>query len=148
MKCTTAGTTGSSYTPGAIANNATVNDGTVVWTDQYAALEAGTGLPAEFTGGSYARQGVTAGMTSAGFAGTQSAGSTTASTGTGGTTSNNATITFTNMPAGNAGVFAWYDASSAGNMLEYGILTSAPVPIASGATVSFAAGALTIREDD
>lgn len=148
LKCTTAGTTAASPPSVAIANNGTVTDGTVTWTDQYDVLEAGTqgSLPSEFTGGTYARQAMTLSLT--GMAGTQSAGSTTASTGTNATTSNNAVITFNGGTGGNAGLFAIYDAVTAGNMLEYAILTGAPVPIASGATVTFAAGALTIQDDN
>lgn len=52
----------------------------------------------EVTGGSYARVAVTSGL--AAWAGTQSAGSTTASSGTGGTTSNNAVVNFTTPTAG------------------------------------------------
>src|SRR5437899_12882996 len=52
--------------------------------------DAGGGT--EVTGGSYARVSVATSLTA--FAGTQAAGSTTASSGTGGQTSNNAAITF------------------------------------------------------
>ena len=55
-----------------------------------APTEAGGGT--EVTGGGYAR--VSVARTLAAWAGTQAAGSTTASTGTGGTTSNNNAITF------------------------------------------------------
>ena len=51
-----------------------------------------TACGTEVTGGSYARVAVTSSL--ANWAGTQSAGSTTASTGTSGTISNNAAITF------------------------------------------------------
>ena len=69
----------------------------------------------EITGGSYARVAVTASL--ANFAGTQSAGSTTASSGTGGQTSNNIAITFP-APTANWGVathWALMDASGGGN---------------------------------
>lgn len=78
----------------------------------------------EITGGSYARVAVTASL--ANFAGTQSAGSTTASSGTGGQTSNNAAITFP-APTANWGVashFGILDASTAGNAWIYGALTT------------------------
>ena len=100
----------------------------------------------EVTGGSYARQSVVASL--ANMAGTQSAGSTTASSGTGGTTSNNGTLTFASMPACTLVGFAVYDASSGGNQLEYALLTGQPIAVASGATVSFSAGQLTIQEDN
>ena len=78
----------------------------------------------EVTGGSYARVAVTAGLTQ--WAGTQSAGSTTASSGTGGTTSNNATVTFP-APTANWGVVLCWgltDASTAGNIWVYSTLTT------------------------
>jgi hypothetical protein len=103
----------------------------------------------EVTGGSYARIAVTAGLTQ--WAGTQSAGSTTASSGTGGTTSNNATITFTPGPSANWGVVNCWgltDASTAGNIWIYSSLTT-PKTINNGdAAPSFAVGAATFRIDD
>src|SRR5713226_1508255 len=73
-----------------------------------------TGGGTEVTGGSYARVSVATSL--ANFAGTQAPGSTTASTGTSGTTSNNGVITFP-TPTGDWGRvthLAIYDASSAG----------------------------------
>jgi hypothetical protein len=64
--------------------------------DTVACTEAGGGT--EVTGGSYARVAVAASL--ANWAGTQSAGSTVVSSGTGGTTSNNAVITFPTPTAG------------------------------------------------
>lgn len=152
LKCTTAGTTAASAPNVAIANNATVTDGTVTWTDQYAALEAatvanlnGTVLPVEFSGGSYARQTLTASL--ANMSGTHGGGTTTASTGTGSTTSNNAQISFNAGSGGNAGLFFITDAAAA-NIYWWGYITGAPVPLASGATANFAAGALTFQEDN
>lgn len=100
----------------------------------------------ECTGGSYARQSFVGNMTN--MAGTQSAGSTTASSGTNATTSNNSAITFTNMPACSLTGFAIMDASTAGNVLEYAALTGQPISVASGATVTFNAGSLTVQEDN
>lgn len=77
----------------------------------------------EVSGGSYARVAVTSSL--ANWAGTQSSGSTVASSGTGGTTSNNATIAFP-APTANWGVVnCWglMDASSAGNLWIYSALT-------------------------
>lgn len=106
----------------------------------------------EQTGGSYARQPIVASL--ANMAGTQAAASTIASSGTGATTSNNAAITFTNMPdtsiSGTNGTVAFgiYDAVSGGNLLEWALLTGQPILASAGATLTFAAGALTIQEDN
>lgn len=102
----------------------------------------------EVSGGSYARVAVTASL--ANFAGTQSAGSTTASSGTSGTTSNNGAITFP-APTANwgtvVGVFI-ADASSGGNMLMYGSLTTSKTVNSGDAAPSFAAAAFTYQEDN
>lgn len=102
----------------------------------------------EVSGGSYARIGVTAAL--ANFAGTQSAGSTTASSGTGGTSSNNGVVTFA-APTANWGVVnCWglMDASSAGNLWIYSALT-VPKTINNGdAAPSFAAAAATFQIDN
>lgn len=110
-----------------------------------APTDAGGGI--EVTGGSYARVAVAASL--AAWAGTQAAGSTVASSGTSGTTSNNATISFPTPTAGwgNVTHFAVYDAASAGNLLFYAPLTVAKT-INTGDTVSFAAGALTLQIDN
>jgi hypothetical protein len=102
-----------------------------------------TGGGTEVSGGSYVRPSVTASL--ANFAGTQSAGSTTASSGTGGQTSNNAAINFATPSAGWGTVTHWglVDASSAGNVWVCASLTVSKT-INSGDTVSFAAGALTV----
>lgn len=102
----------------------------------------------EVTGGSYARVAVTRGLTQ--WAGTQSAGSTTASSGTGGTTSNNASITFP-APTANWGVvthFAIYDASSGGNMWICQALTVSKTINNGDAAPVFNAAALTIQVDN
>lgn len=108
--------------------------------------DAGGGT--EVTGGSYARVAVTSSLSN--WAGTQSAGSTTASTGTGGTTSNNAAVTFPAPTAswGQVTHFAIFDAASAGNMLIWSALTT-PKTINNGDPApSFAAAALTYQEDN
>ncbi len=104
--------------------------------------DAGGGT--EVTGGSYARVGVASSL--ANWAGTQSAGSTTASTGTGGQTSNNAAVTFP-APTANWGVvthFALLDASTAGNMLICQALTASKTINSGDSAPSFAIGALTV----
>jgi len=97
----------------------------------------------EVTGGNYARVEVASGLTA--WAGTQGAGTTTASTGTGGQTSNNAAITFP-TPSASWGTITHLfliDASTGGNMLFCMPLTASKT-INSGDTISFAPGALTL----
>lgn len=118
----------------------------------YVALATTAGSDAacgtEVSGGSYARVAVTSSL--ANWAGTQSAGSTTASTGTSGTTSNNNAITFP-APTANWGQVVEYcvfDAASAGNLLWRTALTT-PKTINNGdAAPSFAAGAATFQIDN
>jgi hypothetical protein len=96
----------------------------------------------EVAGGSYARVSVARSL--ANWAGTQSAGSTTASTGTGGQTSNNITITFTTPTAGWGTVVSTFitDAASGNNIV---VCTNLAVnkTINTGDTVSFSPGQLT-----
>lgn len=102
----------------------------------------------EVTGGSYARVQVASSL--ANWAGTQSAGSTTASSGASGTTSNNNAVTFP-APTANWGLithFAVYDAASGGNMLFYAALTTPKTVNNGDAAPSFAAGALTFQIDN
>lgn len=101
----------------------------------------------EVTGGSYARASLAASL--ANWAGTQSAGSTTASSGTGGTTSNNGVVTFATPSAGWGTVthLGVYDAVSAGNLLICKALTLSKT-INSGDTVTFPAAAFTFQIDN
>lgn len=88
------------------------------------AAPSDTGGGTEVSGGSYARVAVANSL--ANWAGTQGAGTTTASSGTGGTTSNNGNITFP-APTANWGAvshFAVYDAASSGNLLLWGALSA------------------------
>lgn len=94
-----------------------------------APTDAGGGT--EVTGGSYARASLAASL--ANFAGTQGAGTTVASTGTTGTTSNNTVISFP-APTANWGTvthLATFDAPTGGNLLTFGAL-DAPETINSG----------------
>lgn len=115
-----------------------------VTTDTCSDSSAGT----EPSGGSYARVAVTAGLTQ--WSGTQSAGSTTASSGTSGTVSNNAPITFPASSAawGNLQAVRWYDAYSAGNSWICINLTSAVNVTGAGITVNFPAGQLQFQIDN
>jgi hypothetical protein len=107
--------------------------------------DAGGGT--EVTGGSYGRISVTSAL--ANWAGTQSAGSITASSGTNGQTSNNAAITFAS-PTANWGVvthFGVYDAITTGNLLFWVALTAPKTINNLDAAPSFAAAALTFTID-
>lgn len=120
---------------------------TTVYIGLLTAAPSDAGGGTEVSGGSYARVAVTCSL--ANFAGTQSAGSTTASSGTGGATSNNASITFP-APTANWGTvthFGVYDASSAGNLLYWGALTTGKTINSGDAAPSFPAGTLNISED-
>jgi hypothetical protein len=102
----------------------------------------------EVTGGSYARAAVTRSL--ANFAGTQGAGTTTASSGTSGTTSNNGAILFPAPTAnwGNVTGIGVFDAASGGNLCFYGALTT-PKNIVSGSDApSFAIGDFSYQEDN
>ena len=97
----------------------------------------------EVSGGSYSRVAVSSSL--ANWAGTQGAGTTAASSGTSGTTSNNAAITFP-APTAAWGVvvgFCVFDASTSGNLLFYAPLTTSKTVNSGDAAPSFAAGALT-----
>lgn len=107
-----------------------------------------TGNGTEPAGNGYARVAVTASL--ANWAGTQSAGSTVASSGTGGTTSNNNAITFPTSTGswGTVQAVRWYDASTAGNAWICINLTSSLNVSGTGFTVSFAAGQLSFQIDN
>lgn len=105
--------------------------------------DAGGGTEVTIGSNNYARVAVSRALAS--WAGTQSAGSTVASSGTGGVTSNNSAVTFP-TPSGSWGTvthFAILDAATAGNLLFHGALTVQQT-INTGNTVSFAAGQLQI----
>lgn len=113
-----------------------------------ACSDSAAGTEVSTSGTGYGRVGVAGSL--ANWAGTQSAGSTTASTGTGGTTSNNNAITY-GAPTGNWGTVShWgaHDASTAGNFLLCGTLTQAKTINNGDAAPSFGAGQLTIQVDN
>lgn len=110
----------------------------------YTAAPTAAGGGTEVSGGAYARVAVTSGLTE--WAGTQGAGTTVASTGTSGQTSNNAAITFPTPTAawGSIVAMALLDAATAGNFLLYAPLTTAktvnngdPAPDFPAAALSF-----------
>jgi hypothetical protein len=143
-KVTTAGTTASSAPAYPGAAGEVITDGTAVLTEQDAALGANTGV--EVSGGSYARVAVASSL--ANWAGTQGAGTTAASSGTSGQSSNNGAVSFPTSTAAwaTAPAMVWgigiYDASTSGNLLAWGPLTT-PQNVGSGATFSFSAAQVT-----
>lgn len=111
------------------------------------AAPADAGGGTEVSGGSYARVAVVGSL--ANWAGTQGAGTTVASSGSGGTTSNNGVITFPTPSAGwgtvtHVGV---YDAASGGNLLWHSALGVAKT-INTGDSVSFPPGTLSLQIDN
>lgn len=158
-QCTTLGTTASSQPQYNGSNGEVVTDGTAVFTELSPVLKANTGFPAglaEVSGGSYARVKLSSSGIAqlADWAGTQSTGSTTASTGTSSTTSNNSSAAFPSPTANWAtgstqvGVFCLYDALTGGNLLAFGAL-NAPKSVNNGdGAPTFAAAALTASLDN
>ena len=120
---------------------------TTLYVGLLTATPSDTGGGTEVTGNNYGRASVAASL--ANFAGTQGAGTTVASSGATGTTSNNAPITFA-TPSGSWGTvtsFGIYDAVSGGNLLFYGSLSISKT-INSGDTVTFPAASLSIQIDN
>jgi hypothetical protein len=106
----------------------------------FTAAPSNAGGGTEVAGGSYARVGVASDTTH--WSGTQAAGSTGASSGSSGETSNNLAIVFP-APTANWGTLqalGYFDASGAGNLLGWGLF-DAPRSIQSGAGApGYAAG--------
>lgn len=101
---------------------------------------AGGGV--ELAGGGYMRVDITCNLTN--WAGTQAPGSTTASTGTSGQTSNNAAIVFP-TPSSSWGTIGWSGYYDGSNHLLFWAPLSAPKSIASGSPPpTFPIGAQTI----
>jgi hypothetical protein len=99
----------------------------------------------EVSGGSYARVSVTRSL--ANWAGTQGAGTTVASTGTGGVTSNNNVITFPTPTAGWGVVTHVFAAAAAsGSNILFCTALSISKTINNGDSVTFPAGSLTFTQ--
>lgn len=96
---------------------------------------------AEVVGGSYAPQPLTANMTF--WSGTQGAGTTTASTGTGGRISNNAPINFP-VPTANWGTVSHFTITDGANLLMWQPMAAARSVIGGGPSPLFAADKLSI----
>lgn len=117
---------------------------TTLYVALFTAAPSDSGGGTEVTGNAYARVAVVSALTA--WAGTQSAGSTVASTGTGGQTSNNAILTFpTPTPSGWGTVthMALFDAASSGNLIVWGALTVSKT-INAGDAVTFPIASLTV----
>jgi hypothetical protein len=116
--------------------------------DTTTCTDAGPGTEVSTSGTGYSRQPVTAALAS--WAGTQSAGSTVASSGTGGTTTNNAAITWSASTAawGTVQSVVWMDASTGGNRWICVDLTSPLSVSGAGFTLSFSAGTLSFQIDN
>jgi hypothetical protein len=150
-KCTTAGAAAAALPGYTGAAGEAVVDGAATFTEQTAALGAGTAVT-EVAGGAYARVAVPAAL--ANFAGTQAPGTIVASSGSGGQTSNNGAITFPAPtaqwhPAGGAIVgVAVFDAANGGNCWHWSLM-SAPKNVNNGDPgPSLAAGAWTDKLGD
>jgi hypothetical protein len=97
----------------------------------------------EVAGNAYARVAIAAGL--ANWAGTQGVGTTAASNGTSGKTSNNAAVAFP-TPTGAWGTVqgvAFYDAPAGGNLINYGILSTQQT-VGAQNTLSFNPAQLTL----
>lgn len=117
---------------------------TNVYVALYTANPTDAGGGTQVSGGSYAR--VTVASSLANWAGTQGAGTTTASSGTGGVTSNNITITFP-APTADWGIitgFGLFDAPTAGNLLIWAPLTQNKTVNNGDAAPAFPPGTLQI----
>jgi len=116
---------------------------TTLYVALFTAAPSDTGGGTEVTGGSYARASVTSSL--ANWAGTQGAGTTTVSSGTGGQTSNNNNVTFP-APTANWGIVTHYgvfDAASGGNLLFHNALGASKTVNNGDAAPAFPPGSLT-----
>lgn len=111
------------------------------------AAPSDTGGGTEVSGNNYNRAAVVASL--ANFAGTQGVGTTAASDGATGTTSNNNAVTFT-TPSGTWNTvvaFGVFDAATGGNLMFYGTLAISKT-INEGDTVTFPAASLSVQIDN
>jgi len=154
-RCTTSGTTAASQAGYLGVPGEVITDGSAVFTEMSPVLQAGTGFPAGFaevSGGSYAR--VPLAPSLANYAGTQSAGSITPSTGTNATTSNNSPVTFP-APTGNwatgtsqVGAVAIMTLLTGGQFIAAAPLTTPKTVNNGDAAPSYATGTLIFQLDN
>lgn len=160
LRCTTAGTSGSTNTLAVPNPGSTLTDGSVTWTAiatipaltaVYVALftvapdDAGAG-GTEVSGSGTNYQRVSVPCTLAAWAGTQGSASTSASTGSSGTSSNNGSITYL-VPSADWGVcvaIGVYDALTGGNLLHAAPLGATRTILSGDPAPVFAASALTL----
>lgn len=113
------------------------------------AAPSDTGGGTEVSADSYDRVAVTGSLSN--FSGTQGAGTTTASTGTSGTTSNNVEIQFASPGLsedwGRVTHMAMYDAATGGNLLLYGALANPKTINAGDDAPSFPASTFSYQID-
>jgi hypothetical protein len=104
---------------------------------------AGGGTEVVSTGTNYSRVPITSALTA--WAGTQGAGTTVASSGTSGQTSNNTVVTFANPSAswGTITSVGIFDAATGGDLLMFGNLTS-PQAVSPTNPAIFPAGSLVL----
>lgn len=101
---------------------------TTVYAALYTVAPSDSTAGTEVTGGSYGRQTITFGAASSGSA------------------SNNTNVDFTNMPTCTVVAVAILDASTSGNLLYWGTLTTSR-SVTSGDAVRISSGALTVSLD-
>ena len=136
FKATTGGTTGSSQPTWPTSEGGTVTDGTVTWTEVSALFAAGTFTGLEPSGSGYARVAFTANTTN--FPNASNAEPSVMQNGT--------AVNFPS-PSGDWGLavgFIFADASSAGNVWNWGAMTSA-LDCPSGSSPSFGVNALSLQ---
>lgn len=110
--------------------------------------DTGGGIEVSATGTAYARVARLCSM--ANWSGTQGAGTSVASTGTGATTTNNIAVTFA-VPTGNWGAvvgFGFWDAATGGNLCIYAPLTAVKTINNGDAAPEFVANTLGFQLDN